>query len=664
MVFNSRLGIFIMYDKYGTVDDSVIYLLREARTVIIHLVVVCNGYIDKRGIEMLKKYADELYIRENIGYDAAAYIAAFSQFIGWNRLKDYNEVVMFNSTFFGPFSPFIEIFREMDKRSVDFWGLSRHGATTIVQPHLQSYFLVVRRRLLHSKTFRDFWETRNGELADISEVIKNFEVSFTQIFEKAGYTWKAYADTQEWESTDRVEKNFNPCVFLCKTVIEEFGLPILKKRLWPWTNAEKTLGYELRDALAYIDQYTNYDVNLIWRYMIRYMDINELRKALNLHFVLPQDVPMRRHIRKTTQKPAVLILVPDEKIAGMFCNGQLEIPDNCDRYFLTVSGKVGFVLEGNSIGEIRILQKEYKGAASSFLQMLEELCGKYSYMCFCTLQPICGNCTPEQLSYNYNIYENLLKSEQYVKNILFTFRSNKYLGVLCPPIPYHAENLCVVSNEWYYEYEEIERVIKALKLRCAYSVESETPTVGFSFWFRTKALKSILMSMDWLKDYAARNVLADIVLPRVIPYVAQHQGYYTAVVENMDFAGMHLEGNQHLLEMNYVHERRDEDLKQLLSFCRSYSELYIYGAGKFGGQALQLLKAHNIQPKGFVVSDDHYEENKRCSLEYPIYSLQQVEAQAGVLVALNFENAADAMRELEKRGMKNVHRWDGRRGGK
>ena len=68
-----RLCIFSFFDKTGYVDDYVIYLLKELISCTNRLIIIVNGMLDERGQAFLTQFTDEVYIRENIGYDAGAY---------------------------------------------------------------------------------------------------------------------------------------------------------------------------------------------------------------------------------------------------------------------------------------------------------------------------------------------------------------------------------------------------------------------------------------------------------------------------------------------------------------------------------------------------------------------------------------------------------------
>lgn len=162
-----RLAICAIYDKYGIIDESILYLLREMRAISTHLLAVCNGVIEEKSVKILRSYVDKVYLRDNSGFDVEAYKYVLENCLGWDIVHEYDELILFNTTFFGPFCSMQTIFDAMDFKALDFWGLTEHGAMRVgecqIYTHVQSYFLVITSRLLHSEDFSIFWESRKKD---------------------------------------------------------------------------------------------------------------------------------------------------------------------------------------------------------------------------------------------------------------------------------------------------------------------------------------------------------------------------------------------------------------------------------------------------------------------------------------------------------------------
>ena len=116
-----RAGIYFFYDKDGIVDSYVPYFINGLHEVVDYIVVVVNGKLNAEGRKVLSECADDLFVRENVGFDAWAYKDAI-EYIGWDQLLAFDELVLANFTIFGPVFPFGEVFDRMDKIECDFGG--------------------------------------------------------------------------------------------------------------------------------------------------------------------------------------------------------------------------------------------------------------------------------------------------------------------------------------------------------------------------------------------------------------------------------------------------------------------------------------------------------------------------------------------------------------
>lgn len=68
-----RICIYVTYDPENIADNYIGGLLHELRKAVACLVVVCNYEYILAGIENIQPYADKIYYRSNMGFDAGAY---------------------------------------------------------------------------------------------------------------------------------------------------------------------------------------------------------------------------------------------------------------------------------------------------------------------------------------------------------------------------------------------------------------------------------------------------------------------------------------------------------------------------------------------------------------------------------------------------------------
>ena len=152
-----RLVIYFFYDADGIVDRYVPYMLEDISRSCTELFIVCNGKLTSEGRETFRKLTPHIFVRENTGFDVWAYKESLEHY-GWDQLKEFDEVVMMNSTIMGPLYPFSEMFDEMNQRDVDFWGITKHHkypsdpfhsiSYGYIPEHVQSHFIAVRNSMV------------------------------------------------------------------------------------------------------------------------------------------------------------------------------------------------------------------------------------------------------------------------------------------------------------------------------------------------------------------------------------------------------------------------------------------------------------------------------------------------------------------------------------
>ena len=174
------------------------------------LLCVVNGELTEAGRAKLAPVCDEILMRPNEGLDVTGYKEGFFHLEG--ELEQFDELLFFNQTVFGPLYPLGELFDEMAGRDLDFWGLSRHKGLQrdltgtvwekveygYIPPHVQSYFFAVRGELLRGGALGEYWRAL-PVIHDYIEAVSFHEMRFTKFFADQGYRWQVYLDCGDWE---------------------------------------------------------------------------------------------------------------------------------------------------------------------------------------------------------------------------------------------------------------------------------------------------------------------------------------------------------------------------------------------------------------------------------------------------------------------------------
>ena len=249
-----RIAFYTFYDQAGQVKEYVLYNLSALKAVVQKIIVIVNGNISDCGRDRLKKLGVDVIVRKNRGLDFGAWKAAV-QHTGLSVLRSFDELLLTNCSCYGPLHPLDAVFQKMDEKTdIDFWGITLFPETKdalppwpapILQRHIQSYFLVLRRPVLESDAFQQWWENLT-EYDDYYKEVFYHEIAFTQYLASRGYKYDALFPTP----TDKI-MTFDG---LLQSLQQ--ASPFIKRKAL--TDAwQRTLLYR------YLPRYTDYDPNLI-----------------------------------------------------------------------------------------------------------------------------------------------------------------------------------------------------------------------------------------------------------------------------------------------------------------------------------------------------------------------------------------------------------------
>ena len=233
----NRLACYVFWEQKGDVHDHVAYYLKGLLEVARDVVVIVNGELSGQGRKRLETLGVDFFIRENAGLDFAAWQAALKR-IGWDKLLQYDELILCNCSCYGPVYPFSEMFGEMEKRECDFWGINRQpdlpgkfigdsGNRFPLKGHIQSYFYVFRQQALRSDAFREWW----GELVPAKsywEEVRSHELEFSGFLERHGLAGAAYMDFDKYNALAPESDACN----LCADIQLEDRNPLVKRKLF------------------------------------------------------------------------------------------------------------------------------------------------------------------------------------------------------------------------------------------------------------------------------------------------------------------------------------------------------------------------------------------------------------------------------------------------
>lgn len=655
-----RLIAYFIYDKQGIVDDYIIYMLRALKENSSEIAVVVNGKLTPESRTKLTDITPTVIVRENKGLDVWAYKTVLDYY-GWEKLVTYDEVIMMNFTIMGPVYPLQEMFESMSARDIDFWGITMYHKYEKGDPfgtiecgyipdHIQSHFIAVRTPMLKSIEFQSYWNNMQ-EIKDYRDAVGCHEAMFTKRFSEKGFKWDVYADMGD---------GYNNHPILCATreMLEEKRCPIFKRRsfMQDYSNIlHDTVGQEAIEAYEFIDKHTDYDVNLIWDNILRLENQADIKKNMQLNYIL--DTKHGVDISDVLEKKKIALVLHFyfEDLADYCLHYAQSMPKEADIYVTVGSEKKKKIIEETfSVLEnkVTVIMIENRGRdVSALLVGTKDFIMDYDYVCFMHDKKV-TQLSPQTIGagFSYKCFENLLPTKEFVQNVINTLEENPRAGLLTPPPPNHGDYYITLGLEWGMNYEVTMKLAKKLGLTVPIDEKKEPiAPLGTMFWFRPKAMK-LLFDQDWeYKDFPPEPNEIDGTLlhavERIYSYVVQQEGYYPAWI--FSDKGAQIE----ITNLNYMVRGLNQAVFHMGPGAGNYEDVVktteqAFGEWRMCRSALGYTTGNTMSSRMyFRVGGEYSEENSFL-------------AQNTVDEVKHLDNHEFVYADLEKLGVVDEIRWD------
>lgn len=286
-----RVAIYFFFDKDGIVDRYVKTVLTDLKRNIDRLIVVVNGNLTGGGQEIFQDYTNEILVRENKGFDVWAYKTAMD-YLGWKNLLEYDELILMNYTIMGPVYPLKCVFDVMDKKNVDFWGITKcfredskaaqemwNNPYGYIPEHIQSSFTVFRNSIMKSSIFQEYWNNMKPILSYYESGGRHEQV-ITKYFSDNGFKWDCYT---QYDDIDYTYYGCCPLITFPLEVVKGKKSPFFKRRSFFTNKRESTAALaKTKELLDFLEKETTYDCSQIYENLIRTCNQRDLVEAFLL----------------------------------------------------------------------------------------------------------------------------------------------------------------------------------------------------------------------------------------------------------------------------------------------------------------------------------------------------------------------------------------------
>lgn len=248
-----RLAIFAFYNEKGLINDYVVTYLKYLKEVSDNIIFVADNEPNVKDLSKIYPLVSHIESYHHGEYDFGSYKIGFRYAKEHYLLDDVDEIILCNDSCFCVDS-LKPAFDKMSTKPCDFWSMT---ASNEYEPHLQSFFLVVKKKLFNSEVFSNYLDNVK-HLDSFLEIVNTYEIPLKMTFEKEGFKSASYI---------KAPKKNNPTFFPIKCI--KVKMPLIKRKIF-------TESYACKESLLEVILYLKIKHNAKYKDILNYFNVNSL----------------------------------------------------------------------------------------------------------------------------------------------------------------------------------------------------------------------------------------------------------------------------------------------------------------------------------------------------------------------------------------------------
>lgn len=550
-----RLSICTFWNKNGRLCSADRYFLKKLNESSTKILLVVNGIIEEESSSFLKKEGIEFFVRENKGLDFAAWKQGIL-YVGLKKiLKEYDELIITNLTTYGPIDgSFESLFKKMDSKVCDFWGLTRHpeNKSYLFSPsdpdswcrnHIQSYFLCFKKNLIMSNSFKEFWMSLESA-SSYEEEVAEHENKLTEYFEKRGYIGETFIDPLSFSI------KYNYSVIHADSLLS-LGCPLLKRKAFSLDyDYFREYGYTrgVVNAINFIKDKTTYPVQYIFRDVFNKSTPSNVHLNFAFNFVVSEK---EATYQVDDSRYCVVYFVFYEDLISENLSVMQNLPKEANIFLVSSKDRLisKYVEELKNLGysNVQSVKAQSRGRAeSAYLVACQHLLEQFEFICYLHDKKTSQAGATVGKEYAHHCYTNVLPSYAFLRNIISLFDAHPELGILEPPS-------FEIGNEIAQNEKELKKLYLLYRIQSPFDPSPIAP-FGTMFWVRSKAFRSLKKVNLSYEDFPQEPVKVDgtmlHAIERFYPTLALDAGYATGWVINEAYAPFWLSKHIHIIRQS------------------------------------------------------------------------------------------------------------------
>jgi hypothetical protein len=243
-----RICLFAGYDAEAILDDYVVDYVRELSRFA-DVYYLSDGYLPADQLAKLDGITRGAWAVRHGAYDFGSYSMLARDLVGWDRIAEYDEVLLVNDSCY-LLGGLDKVFARMDASDCAWWGLQATKGLTITQRdpgrgepipmdvvrdelltiyehdplydfHVGSYFLAYRRPVIEDPGFRRILDSVHKQRSKLL-IVMRYEIGLTHYLIGAGFLLDTFVEALY---------PFHPIFTRWYFELLEQGFPVLKKYL-------------------------------------------------------------------------------------------------------------------------------------------------------------------------------------------------------------------------------------------------------------------------------------------------------------------------------------------------------------------------------------------------------------------------------------------------
>lgn len=248
-----RLAIFAFYNEKGLINDYVVTYLKYLKEVSDNIIFVADNEPNVKELSKIYPLVSHIESYHHGEYDFGSYKIGFRYAKEHYLLDDVDEIILCNDSCFCVDS-LKPAFDKMSTKPCDFWSMT---ASNEYEPHLQSFFLVVKKKLFDSEVFCTYLDNVK-HLDSFLEIVNTYEIPLKMTFEKECFKSASYI---------KAPKKNNPTFFPIKCM--KVRMPLIKRKIF-------TESYACKESLLEVILYLKIKHNAKYKDILNYFNVNSL----------------------------------------------------------------------------------------------------------------------------------------------------------------------------------------------------------------------------------------------------------------------------------------------------------------------------------------------------------------------------------------------------